>query len=183
MGCSTSTTNNKTQKIITKERFPVFITECGIINRSNINFVTKSTMLKDTDYVISPHYNADDSQPGMITGTVKQGESFTEAATRELHEELLINVTPESLKCDQTHTHGNRTWKVYVVNATKTKINSILPEPNINQDDRSKKVAVIVRGSFRECADIVSKTRGKQRGEKDIIGTKILKVEFLRGLV
>lgn len=179
MGCTTS----KTCYVI-EGRFPVAITEHGMINLSGLEFVANSK-LPNRQYVLSPLYSHGDCQPGIVTGTVRVDETYIAAAHRELREELCLKAGLGDLVLIDTVVKGTRTWKIYALAANNAFVTNIPAMPlglPKEEDNKNQKVAVIVHGTFRECAKLVEQTQGTKRGETDIISTRITSVKMLRKL-
>ena len=132
-------------------------------------------------YALCPVYKDGDTQ-AILTGTSKEGEDFNSARTRELYEELMIDVDVDENVGTLDESQKRRIWKVYSgkpITATEP------PKRTYKLDDKTRKICVLNYATFDEMAAIVQDVREKisakeaSRPSEEVYGDNIVGVVAL----
>ena len=162
MGCSQS--QEKNVNIVTdKDGYKYIQSKHGNMGMSHLEHVVKSNLSND-QWVLSPIYRRDDElktdfQPGIVTGTCKVKEMQKNAMIREIEEELKLSFELRYVHFSKCWKLGKREWVLYTAdlkNATVMKDNPVQTETR--EDDRLRKVMIILHGTRAEAMNIVKKT-------------------------
>lgn len=156
--------------------------------------------LPDDMYVLAPRYKRRDAlghdfQPGLLTGSVKQGEAPVHAAMREMGEELGLytTATPRYVK---TFFYKRCVWYMYTlplskttpypcgspeyIRSTRTTRSRYSSFSSTSKDCHRSKIVLVVYGSKKEAAEVEMMTRDVERQEHGIVGTEVLRVGTIR---
>lgn len=139
----------------------------------------KETLIEEP-YILCPIYGdpstgeMSDIQIG-VTGSAKYGERTVTAVNRELAEELGIFFPPYNLETEYRFINHQSDPSLFAVSASK--LGSVKGDeqevPNSSEDDRSRKICVIVFSNLENVDRLFSSPDVSKRfsdNEKDIIG-------------
>jgi ADP-ribose pyrophosphatase YjhB (NUDIX family) len=168
----------------------------GYMGKGHLDTVVNLPVLGRNEWLLAPIYRRTDVletdfQPGIVTGTCHIGESYENAAIREVKEELKLYILERNMHKVSIIYEKTRTWFVYHVDLSDVSVSSaptnyslshpdpVVPESE-PEDDRSRKVVIMLHGTCNQAKLLVEKTANIKRDETDISGTKAVPIKMLQ---